>query len=77
MSCEVFEVPERVKLVFIDGNINDGKVIVKRGTITKADDNYLFFIPEEADKDKIDACMRIGHNFVIKTVPLNAEEEFE
>lgn len=68
MSVVDLNVPERVKLVFIDGNLSTGNVVVKKGTIVEIDDQYVYFraddTPSSAD------IVRIGHNFVVKTVPL-------
>ena len=73
MSVNDSDVPQRVKLVFVDGNLSTGVVVAKKGTIVEVDDSYIYFIPDDDRDAKHDPRVRIGHNFVVKTVPLREE----
>lgn len=56
-----FHFDERVKVVFIDGNLSEGNVVTKYGNFIKEDEHYFYIKPE--DKEDV---LRVGHNFICK-----------
>ena len=57
----------RVKVVFVDGNLREGRVVTKYGVFDKEDDHYIYITPDG------DRSTRIGHGFVIKATRLEEE----
>ena len=57
----------RIKVVFVDGNLREGRVVTKYGIFDKEDDRYIYMTPDE------ERSIRIGHGFVIKAMKLEEE----
>ena len=61
-----FQSGDRIKVVFVDGNLTEGNVVTKYGHFDKEDDHYFYMYPDDED------IIRIGHAFIIKIHPLEA-----
>lgn len=61
-----FQSGDRVKVVFVDGNLNEGNVVTKYGVFNREDAHYFYMTP---DREK---TIRIGHAFIVKAHPLEA-----
>ena len=63
-----FHIGERIKVVFIDGNLSEGNVVTKYGIFVEEDDHYFCIKPDGEEKP-----LRVGHNFICKVHPLEVK----